>query len=86
MPVTTLLRATLDLALRAPDLTEAVVGLDAVVGTRCLTLERLQRASTGVRGRHGARQAVRAIELARLGVRSSWESRLRMCAGGQSGP
>lgn len=80
IPVTTLLRAALDLALHAPDLTEAVVGLDAVLGSGRLPYARLERAGRGLLPRRGARQARRAIELARIGVRSTWESRLRVFA------
>lgn len=80
VPVTSLVRSALDLALLARDLTESVVALDAVLATGRLPAERLQRAARELTGRRGACQARRAIGLARAGVRSSWESRLRMFA------
>ncbi len=80
VPVTTLFRAALDLALLAPGLTEAVVALDAVLASRQLARQRLQRVAAALPRRRGVRQARRAIELARIGVRSPWESRLRMFA------
>jgi hypothetical protein len=80
VPVTTLFRAALDLALLAPELTEAVVALDAVLASRLLAHQRLQRVAADLPRRRGVRQARRAIELARIGVRSPWESRLRMFA------
>lgn len=85
IPVTTALRTALDLALLAPDLTEAVVALDAILAARMLTYDRLQRAGAKLPPRRGARQARAAIGLARAGTRSSWESRLRMFAGQQLG-
>lgn len=85
IPVTTALRTALDLALLAPDLTEAVVALDAILAARMLTHDRLQRAGAKLPPRRGARQARAAIGLARAGTRSSWESRLRMFAGQQLG-
>ncbi len=78
--VTTLVRATPDLALQSPSLTEAVVAVDAVLGSRLLGHRRLQRIGDGLLPRRGVRQARRAIELSRVGVRSPWESRLRMFA------
>lgn len=80
VPVTTLVRAAVDLALLGSSLTEAVVAVDAVLGWRSLVHRRLQRVSDGLLARRGVRQARRAIELARVGVRSPWESRLRMFA------
>lgn len=80
VPVTTLVRAALDLALRGATLTEAVVAVDAVLGSRLLVRRRLQRVVDDLLPRRGVRQARRAIELARVGVRSPWESRLRMFA------
>jgi hypothetical protein len=80
IPVTTISRTTLDLALRAADLTEAVVGLDAMLGARLLTYAQLQRLASKLPSRRGVRQARQASELARVGVASTWESRLRMFA------
>jgi hypothetical protein len=80
IPVTTISRTTLDLALLAPNLTEAVVGLDAMLGARLLTYPQLERLGAKLPTRRGVRQARRAIELARVGVASTWESRLRMFA------
>jgi hypothetical protein len=80
VPVTTLVRAAVDLALLGSSLTEAVVGVDAVLGSRLLVHRRLQRVGDDLLPRRGVRQARRAIELARVGVRSPWESRLRMFA------
>ena len=80
VPLTTLFRASLDLALLAPEVTEAVVALDAVLASGLLAHQRLQRVAADLPRRRGVRQARRAIELARVGVRSPWESRLRMFA------
>ncbi|MFT4165085.1 MAG: hypothetical protein QM650_07555 [Microlunatus sp.] len=85
VPVTIAMRTALDLALLAPDLTEAVVALDAVLAARMVDRDRLQRAGSNLPSRRGVRQARAAIGLARVGVRSSWESRLRMFAGQQLG-
>jgi len=83
IPVTSVQRSALDIALLAHDLTEAVVGLDAVLGSGRLPYERLQRAR--IPPRRGACQARRAVELSRVGVASPWESRLRMFAVQQLG-
>jgi hypothetical protein len=80
VPVTMPTRTALDLARRAPDLTEAVVALDAFLGARLLSLEQLRVAIERIPGRRGLRQARSAVDLARVGVRSSWETRLRMFA------
>lgn len=80
IPVTTLIRAAVDLALLGSSLTEAVVAVDAVLASGLLAHRRLQRVSGDLLPRRGVRQARRAIELARVGVRSPWESRLRMFA------
>ena len=85
VPVTTALRTALDLALLATDLTEAVAALDAVLAAQMLTPDRLQRAGAKLPSRRGVRQARAAIGLARVGTRSTWESRLRMFAGQQLG-
>lgn len=80
IPVTTISRTTLDLALLAPNLTEAVVGLDSMLGARLLTYPQLERLGAKLPPRRGVRQARQAIELARVGVASSWETRLRTFA------
>lgn len=80
VPVTMRIRTALDLARRAPDVTEAVVALDAFLFTRLLTLERLRLGIERGTGRRGVQQARAAVDLARVGVRSSWESRLRVFA------
>ena len=85
IPVTTALRTALDLALLAPDLTEAVVALDAILAARMLTYDRLVNAGAKLPSRRGARQARTAIQLARVGARSPWESRLRVFASQQLG-
>ena len=80
VPVTTLLRTAFDLARQAPDLTEAVVALDAFLGARRLKPETLQRSVKRLDGTRGVRQARQAVDLARVGVRSTWETRLRLLA------
>lgn len=85
VPVTLALRTALDLALLAPDLTEAVVALDAILAARILTDDRLRHAGANLPPRRGVRQARAAIRLTRIGVRSPWESRLRMFADQQAG-
>lgn len=80
VPVTMPVRTALDLAREAPDLTEAVVPLDAFLRVRLLTPEHLERGVERFGRRRGIRQARAAIHLARVGVRSNWETRLRMFA------
>lgn len=80
VPVTSLLRTAFDLTRLAPDLTESVVVLDAFLGARRVKPDTLHRAVERLTGRRGVRQARRAVELARVGVRSTWETRLRMFA------
>lgn len=75
-PVTPPLVTVFDLARWAPNLVEAVVAVDAILGSRILTLDQLGVARTLIGP--GARQIKRAVELSRPGVRSTWESRLRM--------
>lgn len=74
IPVTVPGLTACDLAARATDLTEAVVALDAVLAAGLLRHLQLPVAP----GRRGAAQARRAAGLARTGVRSTWETRLRM--------
>lgn len=80
VPVTALMRTAVDLARHAPNVTEATVALDAFLGARLLTPERLQRSMHLVDGTRGVRQARQAVDLARVGVRSPWETRLRVFA------
>ena len=85
VPVTTRLWTALDLARSAPELSEAVVPLDAFLGCRVLDPADLRRGIARWRPRRGIRQARAAVALARVGVRSSWESRLRVFAASQLG-
>jgi hypothetical protein len=78
MRVTPPLRTALDLARWAPDLTEAVVALDLVLAADVVALDALHGAAAQLGGARGVVQARRAVALARSGVRSPWESRLRM--------
>lgn len=85
IPVTTPLWTSLDLARSAPDLSEAVVPLDAFLGARILTTGALRRGIARCRPRRGIRQARDAVALVRVGVRSSWETRLRVFAATELG-
>jgi hypothetical protein len=78
LPVTAPARTGLDLARWAVDLTEAVVALDAMLGARVVTPPRLMKALPTLGRTRGAPQARRAVALCRIGVRSTWETRLRM--------
>lgn len=75
--LTTPLRTALDLAREAPDLVEAVVVLDNLLRARVLHPQQLPRL-TDVTSLRGAARARRAATLARVGVRSPWETRLRL--------
>ncbi len=77
--LTTPLRTAIDLAREAPDLVEAVVVLDSLLRARVLRPEHLAQVGT-VESLRGAAQARRAATLARVGVRSPWETRLRLFA------
>ena len=68
----------LDLACRAPNLTEAVVALDAMLHAKAVDHAMLGVGLERLAGRRGVRQARRAVDLSRCGVKSTWESRLRM--------
>ena len=70
--------AALDLACRAPNLTEAVVALDAMLHAKAVDHAMLAGGLERLAGRRGVRQARRAVDLSRCGVKSTWESRLRM--------
>lgn len=74
--VTTPEATTRDLARWAPNLVEAVVAVDAMVGAGVVSREFMLELHP-LRG-PGARTANRALELACERVASSWESRLRM--------
>jgi hypothetical protein len=81
IPVTSIWRTIVDLAGLAPDLTEAVVAVDAFLAARLVTRELLDRSIARTPpGRRGIRQARAAIGLARPGVPSTWETRLRILA------
>ena len=77
--VTAPLRTAVDLAREAPDLVEAVVVLDGLLRARVLHPQQLALLGT-VRSLRGAAQARSAAALARVGVRSPWETRLRLFA------
>lgn len=77
--LTTPLRTAVDLAREAPDLVEAVVALDGLLGAQVLHPQQLARLGT-VTSLRGAAQARRAADLARVRVRSPWETRLRLFA------
>lgn len=67
-----------DLARRAPTLADAVIALDALLLAEAVDPPGLQRARAGLHGRRGAKQARTALDLARTGVRSPGETRLRL--------
>lgn len=75
--VTAPVRTAVDLAREAPDLVGAVVALDCLLQARVLNPQQLG-ALASVRGLRGAAQVRRAAMLARIGVRSPWETRLRL--------
>lgn len=77
LPVTSPMRTAFDLA-RNPDLTAAVVGLDALLFRRAVTVDAL-RAYLDTRARWtGVRAASAALDLARTDVESPMETRLRL--------
>lgn len=80
IPVTTLWRTLFDLARWAPDVTEAVVAVDAFLAARLVTQEALERTISSAPSRRGIAQVRAAVTLGRVGVRSTWESRLRLFA------
>jgi hypothetical protein len=77
VPVTTPVRTAFDLA-RHPDLTEAVVGLDALLHRRVVTREAIRAYLDAHRDWPGVRQARNALALARPLAESPMETRLRM--------
>lgn len=78
LPVTAPVRTALDLARWAPTVTEAVVSLDAMLQAKVVRLEQVSAMLPELAGRPGVRRARQAVGLSRIGVRSTWESRLRM--------
>lgn len=78
-----------DLARWAPTLSDAVVALDAMLLSDVVDEAALARATAALPGRRGAKQARRALRLARPGARSPGETRLRLVyvleAGGGDG-
>ena len=76
--ITSVLRTAEDLAREAENLTEAVVALDVLIRAG-LVRQRVLEAELGAcAGGRGARQARAAALLCRTGVRSPWETRLRL--------
>ncbi|HEY0237419.1 MAG TPA: hypothetical protein VGC37_02125 [Friedmanniella sp.] len=67
-----------DLAREAPNLTEAVVALDVLVRAGLVRQQVLEAELGACTGGRGARQARAAAALCRTGVRSPWETRLRL--------
>ncbi len=76
VPCTQPLQTATDLTRWAAGLVEAVVALDIMLAARLITKAGL--ATAAPTGSSGATQARRAIALSRPGVRSPWETRLRM--------
>jgi hypothetical protein len=77
LPVTSPLRTAFDLA-RVPDLTAAVIGLDALLFRRALKVDGLRAYLDAHAGWTGVRAAAAALALARLDVESPMETRLRL--------
>lgn len=77
LPVTSPLRTAFDLA-RARDLTEAVVGLDAMLLRRAVKADALRAYLDAHPRWTGVRSAARALDLARYDVESPMESRMRL--------
>ncbi|MFP5282823.1 MAG: hypothetical protein ACLGIF_05165 [Actinomycetes bacterium] len=78
LPLTTPLRATFDAVRDAPSCTEAVVRLDAAGPALRADLDQLRIYCVQHSGWRGIRQVEAALALADLGVRSTWETRLRI--------
>lgn len=76
--VTDGLRTALDLARWASSTTEAVVMIDAVLAARVVSRSVLVHRAGELTGVRGIRQCRTAVAHCRIGVRSPWESRLRM--------
>ena len=71
-------RTAEDLAREAENLTEAVVALDVLVRAGLVRRRVLESDLGACTGGRGARQARLAVALCRTGVRSPWETRLRL--------
>jgi hypothetical protein len=74
-PVTTPARTGFDLA-RGPNLVDAVVGVDALLGSGATTLDEI--AGYAMRTLYGSRRARRALGLASVGAESPMETRTRL--------
>lgn len=72
------LRTASDLARWAPTLIDAVIALDAMLLAGVVDESGLLAAEAALRGHRGAKQARSALGLARTGVRSPGETRLRL--------
>lgn len=72
-------RTAFDGARWAACLEEAVVFVDSMVAFDAVALPELQTYASAHPAWLGVEQALRASEIARPGVRSGWETRLRMC-------
>lgn len=79
IPITSLRRTTFDGARWATSLEEAVVFVDSVAAFSRLELPEFKAYVARHSGWTGVEQAMRAADAALLGVRSGWETRLRMC-------
>jgi hypothetical protein len=77
LPVTSPLRTAFDLA-RDPDLTAAVIGLDAMLFRRAIKPDALREYLVRHHRWPGTGRAVRALDLARVDVESPMETRLRL--------
>jgi hypothetical protein len=76
--VTSVLRTAEDLAREAVNLVEAVVALDVLVRAGLVRQRILESELGACTGGRGARQGRAAAALCRTGVRSPWETRLRL--------
>lgn len=83
--VTSPIRTAIDGARWAESLEEAVVFLDAILATRLISIDGLRAGLRRHRNGAGIERAARAVELSEYGVRSPWESRLRVCYRLQAG-
>lgn len=78
-PITSMVRTAFDGARWADSLEEAVVFIDSMLAFGKLHLPRLNDYVVEHTGWPGVEKAAAAARLARFGVRSGWETRLRMC-------
>ncbi|QDP96736.1 hypothetical protein FOE78_13190 [Microlunatus elymi] len=79
IPITFGVRTAFDGARWSADLEEAVVFVEAMLAKTYLTNDQLNAFIVRQRGATGIGRAREVFELARPGVRSGWESRLRWC-------